>query len=279
MKYINKFKNNAAYQAYADSAEYVEPHVSLSVEENEVHFNKPPKKPKWIATYQDGHTASAECDDTGEIVVGEITLVNLVSVEIKDCVTSIGSIAFQGCSGLTSIDIPDSVATIGNRCFNNCSGLASLNIPSGVTTFSYNAFNGCASLNSITVDSNNTVLDSRNNCNAIMETATNELCQGSNNTIIPNDTVAIKDAAFAYLTELTSLTIPEGVGNVGRYFCQDCANLTSVTLLSTTPPSAGTNLFYACTKLNAIYVPAESVDAYKSADKWSSFASKIQPIV
>lgn len=218
MKYIKLFENNAAYEQYADSAEYVEPHVSLAEQENEIHYNKPPK---WIATYADGHTESAWCDGTSEIVQTEIAKKSLVSAEIGDCVTSIGRYVFYGCTSLTSVTIPNTVTNIGAS-----------------------AFNGCKSLTSMT---------------------------------IPNSVTSIGGAAFEQCTSLTSVTIPDSVTFIGDYAFQSCSGLISITCLATTPPRVNSSSFSSTNC--PIYVPASSVDAYKSASGWSSYLDRIQPIV
>ena len=123
-------------------------------------YSPTPPAPKWIATYTGGTTSSAECDGSSAITQNEITLTNLVSVEIMDCVTSIGSSAFRNCSGLTSIDIPSGVTTIGERAFENCSGLTEVTIPDSVTSISGIAFNKCYSLTSVTIGSGVTTIGS-----------------------------------------------------------------------------------------------------------------------
>ena len=102
----------------------------------------------------------------------------LVGEEIKDLVipnsvTSIGKYAFRGCSGLTSVTIPNSVKSIGNRAFRDCSGLTSVTIGNSVTSIGDAAFVSCSGLTSIMVEEGNSKYDSRNNCNAIIETGTN----------------------------------------------------------------------------------------------------------
>ena len=109
-----------------------------------------PTNYKWLATYSDSHTESAECDGTSAITSGEVATANLVAVEIGDCVTSIGNNAFSKCSGLTSIDIPNSVTSIGNNAFRNCSSLTSIDIPSGVTEIGFQALQYCSGLTAIT---------------------------------------------------------------------------------------------------------------------------------
>ena len=93
-------------------------------------------------------------------------------------VTSIGNSAFFNCSGLTSITIPNSVTSIGDDAFRFCSGLTAITIPENVTSIGYRAFANCSGLTSISVSQANTTYDSRNNCNAIIETATNTLVAG-----------------------------------------------------------------------------------------------------
>ena len=115
----------------------------------------------------------------------------LTSITIPNSVTTIESYAFSGCTGLTSITIPNSVTTIRSNAFSSCSGLTSITIPNSVTAIGVQVFSDCTELTSITVDSSNPKYDSRNNCNAIIETASNTLVIGCQNTVIPNSVTAI----------------------------------------------------------------------------------------
>lgn len=137
--------------------------------------------------------------------------------------------AFIGCSGLTSVTLGNSVTSINEYAFYNCSGLTSLTIPNSVTSISNNAFNGCCGLTSIIVNTGNTMYDSRNDCNAIIESETNRLINGCNNTIIPNTVTSIDSFAFWGCSGLTSITIPNSVTSIGERAFQGCSGLTSVT--------------------------------------------------
>ena len=198
----------------------------------------------------------------------------LTSVTIGNSVTSIGNYAFYDCSGLTSVTIGNSVTSIGSYAFSVCYGLTSVTIPNSVTSIGSEAFSGCSGLTSIVVESGNTVYDSRDNCNAIIETSTNTLITGCKNTVIPNSVTSIGESAFSWCRGLTSVTIPDGVTSIGEDAFYNCSGLTSVTSLSTTPPTCGTSVFGNVSVGNiTLEVPAESVSMYQSADTWKDFGT------
>ena len=139
------------------------------------------------------------------------------------------------------------------------------------------AFYGCFGLTSVVVENGNTVYDSRNNCNAIIETSTNTLIFGCKNTIIPNSVTSIGKGAFAECTGLTGeLVIPNSVTSIGNDAFFGCSGLTSIDLLCGTPPTIDSNVFEGCYYLSSIYVPCGTLDVYKQAERWSNYASKIK---
>ena len=217
---------------------------------------------------------------------------------IPNSVTSIGSEAFWGCTGLTEVNIPNSVTSIGNRAFLGCTGLTEVNILNSVTSIGSEAFSYCTGLTSIEVESGNTKYDSRNNCNAIIETSTNTLVCGCKNTIIPNSVTSIGDYAFYGCTELTevnipnsvtsigygafldctgltSVTIPNSVTSIGREAFSYCTGLTAVTVGWTTPISISWRTFYEC-KRDTLYVPQGTKAAYQEANYWKEFKEIIE---
>ena len=138
----------------------------------------------------------------------------LTSASIGTSVDSIGNGAFHYCTGLPSIIIPNSVTFIGDGAFSGCQGVSDIIIPSSVKYIGHGAFSFC-SLQSINVEDGNSDYDSRNNCNAIIETATNTLIAGCQNTLIPRSVTSIAPYAFDGCQHLASLFIPNTVTSIG----------------------------------------------------------------
>ena len=216
-----------------------------------------------------GSSAFSECTGLTSITIPDsITIINretffgcadLTSVIIPNTVTKISYAAFSNCSGLTNITIPNSVTIIENYAFSNCSGLTSITIPNGVISIGYYAFGRCSGLTSIRVDENNTVYDSRDNCNAVIEKDTNKLVFGCKNTTIPNSVTSIGNSAFDGCTGLTSVTIPDSVTEIGVSTFRECIGLTSVTIPNSVT-KIGRMAFYECVGLTNITIPNSVTD-------------------
>ena len=176
---------------------------------------------------------------------------SLTSITIPNSVTSIGEAAFSRCSSLTSVTIPESVTSIGYHAFFDCESLTSITIPESVTSIGEEAFAACSSLTSIVVEPGNTIYDSRENCNAIIETATNTLIAGCQNTVIPNTVTSIGNLAFFYCKSLTSATIGSGVTSIGNRAFEGCSSLASITIPNSVT-SIGENAFSGCTSLTSV---------------------------
>lgn len=204
----------------------------------------------------------------------------LTSVTILKSVTSIDDRAFEGCSGLTSITIPNSVTSIGDSVFDGCSGLTSITIPNSVTSIGRMGFWDRSSLTSIQVENGNSKYDSRNGCNAIIETATNALLFGCQNTTIPSNVTSIGEYAFYGCIGLTSTIIPNSVTSIGR--CAfSCSGLTSIII-----PSSLTTLynstFSGCSNLKTATVRASIMHVgsfYESGLEFLTIGKEVREII
>ena len=192
-----------------------------------IYYNITDATNKTVAVTYRGNSYDSYSDEyTGNVVIPESVTYNGNTYSV----TSIGYYAFQFCSGLTSIEIPNSVTSVG-----------------------YEVFDGCSSLTSIVVEEGNTIYDSRDNCNAIIETSTNTLIVGCKSTVIPTSVTSIGDGAFAENSGLTSIEIPNSVTSIGRFAFFRCSGLTSI-VIGNSVTSIGGSAFRFCSGLTSIVI-------------------------
>ena len=305
MKYLKKFKNHIEYEGARQVL--VLPNVSLCTQENEVHYGA---ETRVLATYNvtststptpiigQGRNTFTEIEVDGVVLpsvdatyqfdtLGEHTVkytlsdptsignnafarcTSLTSVTIPNSVTSIGNHAFETCVSLTSVTIPDSVTSIGDSVFMDCRSLTSVTIPDSVTSIGIGAFRSCGSLISIDIPNSVTSIS-----HAVFES-----CASLTSVTIPNSVTSIGETVFMGCTSLTSVTIPDSVTSISHAVFQDCTSLTSVTIEATTPPTLGSDAFSGNASGRKIYVPSASVETYKTASVWSTYAADIEAIV
>ena len=157
---------------------------------------------------------------------------NLQEINLPESLTVFDTACLQQ-TGLTSIKLPSKLTTIGQEAF-YLSNISEFYIPALVSSIGNRAL--CTKhISSIVIDSKNTYYDSRNNCNAVIETASNTLIEGSNNTIIPNTVISIGYRAFNYCSDLISLNIPISVTSIADQIFMGCLSLTSLTVDKNNP--------------------------------------------
>ncbi len=167
----------------------------------------------------------------------------ITSIDIPSNITKIGESAFEFCFKATSLTIPDSVTEIDTKAFRGCTGVKSFELPKNVTKISGNPF--MYSVKTLTVSPENPVYDSRGNCNAIIETATNKLVAGITTTKIPNTVKTIGSYAFED-SDMQALEIPSGVTTIEEAAFESCDILYDLTIPATVT-SIGADL---CCELN-----------------------------
>ena len=233
--------------------------------------------PKLYATYLDGREYELQCNGYSILTTRDTrpsgyNATAMTTAAIGDCITILQDSVFSGCINLEKIIIPTGITEITQwvfkdctklkRCifdegsqltdlglytFSGCTSLEEFDIPSGVTEIKYECFENCTSLSSVT---------------------------------IPNSVTKIVDSAFKGCSSLISVNIPSGVTSIGDMAFYQCSGLTSVIVNAITPPDLGISAFNGSTC--PIYVPAQSVNAYKTqgtiVSGWNKYASRIRAI-
>ena len=188
---------------------------------------------KWD-TDGDGKLSKAEAaavTDIGDTFKGNKELTSLDMLQFFTGLTTIPKSAFSGCTSLKSIRLPKTIKSIENYAFCYCYELTSLTIPASVTSIGAYEFEYCHNLSEIIVEEGNTVYDSRNHCNAIIETKYNNLKYGCKNTVIPESVTQTGGSDVFYGNEgLTSIHIPANINYINSGLFSGCKNLSSITV-------------------------------------------------
>ena len=221
------------------------------------------------------YVEAAAVTSLGEIFKGNTEIKAFNELQYFVGINEINNYAFYGCTNLESVVLPKSVKSIMPHAFENCEMLNALHIPANVSYINDAAIRASNGLVRLTVDKSNPVFDSRNNCNAVIETATNTLIVGCNTSVIPNGIEAIGVKAFRNMTKLFSVIIPNSVTAIGDNAFDGCDRLTSVTVGNKTPFTISKSVF--SNRSNAtLYVPAGSREAYQAAGYWKEFKEIIE---
>lgn len=214
---------------------------------------------------------------------------------MSDTIDTIGVNAFNG-RRLSKIIIPKGITTLQDSCYYSNTNAKSLYIPDTVTSIHHNSFLLCSKLESIEVEVANQKYEAINN--TLIEKDSGTLIIGCKNSTIPSnvitlynycfydceglETIDIPDSvttigiqAFDNISSLKKVTIGSGVSKIGAMAFFRTNNLSKIQIKATTPPTITTNSF---TTNVIIYVPDDSVDAYKSANIWSTMADRIKPL-
>lgn len=201
---------------------------------------------------------------------------NLRKVIIPNSVTNIYNHAFFGCSNLTDVKLPSSIKVIREGTFKDCVSLATVVIPASVERIIDAPFEGCSNLVNITVVRGNEIYDSRDRCNAIVETASNTLIAGCKATVIPTSVTEIGAVAFLNCYGLTSITLPNSIAEIGSKAFYGCKNLKEVHCKAAIPPhtSMFSAIFYE-TPNPTIYVSPFVIELYKEHYFWGNL--NLQP--
>ena len=235
----------------------------------------------------------------------------LENINIPSNVTYIGNYAFYECKSMNRISIPNGIKTINDHTFAYCSSLRNISLSNNITKIGYAAFAYCRDLENITIPNSVTNIDdaifvgcvnlkecsiSNNvtnigdrmfyNCSSITDVTIPDNviqiggsafynCSSLRNIILPDNIIKIGAGAFEK-TSLTSIIIPSKVIEIENVAFRDCNDLHKIYCNPTTPPILGSDVFYDNASGRKIYVPAESVDAYKEADGWKNYANEIE---
>ncbi|MDR0524543.1 MAG: leucine-rich repeat protein [Spirochaetaceae bacterium] len=209
-------------------------------------------------------------------------------------ITSIGSQAFQGCTSLTKVTLPSSLTDIGmgSQVFSGCTSLAEVVIlPSSRITIGSYTFKGCTSLTKVTLPEGITIIGGEvfQDCTSLRDltlpgSVTRILndafhgCTSLTNINLPEGLTYINNGAFKDCTGLREVTLPSTLREINSRLFEGCTNLRTLIFLKTTPPTYRASIEEPFGNTHpdlVIKVPADSVEAYRTATGWNAYASII----
>ena len=305
MKYLKKFENDAAYQAYV-ATDYAKPNVSYCVSENEVHYN-PWVETKLVVTYNVSTTSSptkianfARVSAFTEIEIDGVVQPTVVSAytfsttgehtvkyTLRDNTTIEANLFYYYFSGITSVFIPNTVTSIGDDAFGRCSGLTSIDIPDSVVSIGERAFYSCLRLRSVTISNGTIGASAFSTCNiselTLKEgvTSIGEMAFWYNqisHLTIPDSVVSIGEQAFDSSYLLTGVTFGTGMTSIGDRVFSNCRGITSIggvgsgasLIIPNHITSIGNNTFASCTGLTFVNIPSTVTSIGKYAFSYAS---------
>lgn len=276
-----------ASQATSEREGYAE--VNYTIHGNEckkyIHLvQEAPPTPKATLRLSNGTTVTVPCNGDSELTQNELRnttedVSQVVSVHVDNCVTKIGRNAFYGFNSLSSITMADSVTEIGDHVKSEAGtahSLKTIQFSSNLTIIGKNAFADCTGITSLNLP--NTLITLDEGCFT--------RCSGLTSVDIPDSVQVIGGDAFSYNRVMTGVTIGTGwtgTNGIGRSFEYNSA-LKKVIVKATRPATIGDDFYFCGDSLRCwqdgfkIYVPRNSVDAYKRATNWSSYKEVIEPI-
>ena len=275
------------------------PHSIKSMGDNAFYDCRNLTKTNFAGTVADWCSITFERYSANPISFSQNLYINgaeLVHLEVPGTIDSISSLSFYKNTSLKSVKIAEGVKTIGQRAFANCeeiryvslpqslnhikeyalhaTSITSLFIPKNVNKLDIGFLSKCQILDTLVVDQANRVYDSRQNCNAVVETATNKLISGNRTTIIPNNVTTIGKSAFAGRYWMPIISIPASVTCIEDAAFSD-ARPDTVFVHATTPPTLSGSKFFGTKAV--CKVPLKSLAMYQASD-WANHVSLFEEI-